>query len=151
MGGDDPRACLTMAVGLLARRDHSIKALKSKLRSRAFDEAVIDDTLERLQREGLVCDERFVEAYVRSRAARGFGPLRLRQELLEHDMDEALITRHLAQLDWQMLAVNAWRKRFKGMVPDNAGERAKQIRFLQYRGFDMEQIRRLMNHDEWDD
>ena len=150
MGAGDPATCLKTATGLLARREHSVKELKLKLRSRAFGDGMIDDVIAHLQGEGLICDERFVEMYLRSRAERGFGPVRLRRELLDHGVDETLITQYLAQFDWEALADKAWRKRFKGTVPDGIGERAKQTRFLQYRGFSIEQIRGLMGHDEWD-
>lgn len=150
MGSGDSRDCFKVAAGLLARREHSVNELRTKLRARAFDETMIADTLERLRREGLVCDERFVDAYVRSRANRGFGPVRVRQELLGHGVDETLIEHYLALVDWTALANGVWRKRFKGTVPDGGSAWLKQARFLQYRGFGMEHIKGLMGSDDWD-
>ena len=74
---------------------------------------------------------------------RGHGPLRIRMDLRERgvadtDIDEALDT---ADEDWVAVAREARRKRFGAAGPADFRERARQGRFLQYRGFSSEQIR----------
>src|ERR1700712_2233975 len=73
-------AARTTAIGLLARREHAQSEIKRKLRDRGYDNeltlAVIDD----LTRQRLLSDERFAAMFIRSRAERGQGPVRLRAE-----------------------------------------------------------------------
>ena len=52
-----------------------------------------------------------------------------------------------AEIDWFALAVTVRCKRFGEAVPADFKERAKQQRFLQYRGFSHEQITESFNHD----
>ena len=70
------------------------------------------------------------------RAKRGFGPLRLAAELRERGIDEsvAAATLKAADLDWQSIIKTTWRKKF-GQAPTDYQQKAKQARFLEYRGF----------------
>jgi regulatory protein len=61
------------------------------------------------------------------------------------DIDEALAT---ADEDWVVVAREARRKRFGAAGPSDFGERARQGRFLQYRGFSSEQIRAALGPGE---
>src|SRR5690625_7538615 len=69
---------------LLARREHGREELMGKLLRRFGDEhsAALADELERLAGEGLQCDQRFVQGFLRSRLERRQGPLRILQELI---------------------------------------------------------------------
>jgi regulatory protein len=127
---------------LLARREHSRLELERKLRARGFDDIAIGDTLDSLEGEGSLADERFAESFVRSRAARGQGPVRIRMELVERGIDAAQAAQRLraAELDWHALARRARSKRFGESPPKEYAERARQARFLQYRGFDADQV-----------
>jgi len=70
------------AMDLLARREHSRAELLEKLQRRFPEgEALFAEVLDQLTADGLLNDERFCEAYVRYRRARGVGPLLIRQEL----------------------------------------------------------------------
>ncbi len=138
------------AIRLLARREHSRRELANKLGARGFDQGVVDWTLDELEAERLLSDERFAEVFVRSRADNGYGPLRIRAELRERGVDDETIDGQLAGIDadWFALAAGVRRKRFGEPVPEAFKERAKQMRFLQYRGFDGEQIRAAMRGDD---
>ena len=134
-------------MGLLARREHSRKELAYKLAGRGFGHEEITETLDALEAERLLSDARFAESYVRSRSARGFGPLRIRLELQERGVDEALIEQYIAEAeeDWTELARAQHRKRFGSQRPADFNERAKQARFLQGRGFPSDIIHRVLN------
>ncbi len=131
---------------LLARREHARAELARKLRQRDFSADEIDAALDRLAQEGLLSDARFAEAYVRQRAGKGFGPIRIRHELAERGVDAALIDAALVPWAEQWLAIAAaqWEKRF-GVAPEDAKARAKQQRFLQYRGFGFDIIREIIS------
>lgn len=100
-----------------------------------------------LAEQGLVSDTRFVEALVRSRVDAGHGPLRIARELAHKGIDEDAIRRALAARtgEWPQRARAARRKRFGDAPPADFRELAKQIRFLQSRGFTLEQIRTVVD------
>ncbi len=148
--GASPRTCRAVAMDLLARREHSALELGRKLRQRGFERGEIEATLDTLIRERLLSDERFAEAYVHHRAGRGFGPLRIERELAERGIGPELAALMLEAHDWTALAVQAREKRFGPATPESPRERARQIRFLNYRGFSAEQVRRALNNDDWD-
>lgn len=129
------------AMDLLARREHSFTELERKLLVRFPRESVVA-ILTLLQQERLQSDERFAESYVYSRQQRGYGPVRIRSELLQKGVDGELISQHLQyyQDDWTTLARKVKEQKFGSRSPADTRERARQIRFLTGRGFSLEQI-----------
>ena len=150
MSDSQQQDCQATALRLLGRREHSYKELQNKLYARGFDTSLIDEVLTALQAENLLSDDRFAESYVRSKMHKGIGPVRLKQELREHQVDDELIQRYLGEQQWKRLAAEVRQKRFGVILPDSFNERAKQMRFLQYRGFNAEQISSAMKQDDWD-
>lgn len=138
------------ALRLLTRREHSSLELRHKLAARGFPDPMIDEALVALAGEGLQSDARFAHQYVHSRVARGYGPVRIRNELRQRGVDDGLADGQLQddQWDWATLAETARRKRFGGRVPAAWPERAKQARFLQYRGFGSEHMQQLLASNE---
>ncbi|HEY9149781.1 MAG TPA: regulatory protein RecX [Gammaproteobacteria bacterium] len=134
------------ALGLLARREHSRLELARKLRQRGMAGADLEQVLDELVAARLLSDTRFAEEYARSRASRGYGPLRIRAELRERGIDDAGIQAALAELgeDWCQQARTARQRRFGEESPADLKERARQSRFLQQRGFSPEQIRQAL-------
>jgi len=145
----DPQAIRQRAIKLLASREHSRLQLQRKLGERGFSAGTVAEVLAQLAAEGLQSDERFAESFVRSRIERGHGPIRIAAELREHGVDEALISDYLDFSDplWQQRMEEVRSRRFGRRVPDDYQTRAKQARFLQYRGFTSDQIRRMLNQD----
>lgn len=141
------RSVSERAVSLLANREHSAFELTRKLLTAGFDTEEITLTIEQLQQTNLQSDERFAEAYIRSRAERGYGSIRIKNELKERGVASDIITTSLQQadIDWFALAANVRSKRFGEQNPDEFKSRAKQQRFLQYRGFTHEQITESFN------
>jgi regulatory protein len=135
------------AVSYLARREHSALELRRKLEKAGFDPADIEHVLSQLQQADLQSDERFSESYVRSRINRGYGKTRIRMELQERGVADELITDSLqqAEVDWFALAAEVRSKRFGEQDPEDFKSRAKQLRFLQYRGFSHDEITESFN------
>lgn len=131
------------AMNLLARREHSQRELRQKL-LRRFDEAgaadVIEAQIELLREENLQSDERFACSYARMRSGRGFGPLRVRQEMRERGLSDQQIRAAFDALEtsWFDLAEQAYRKKFGVTQPADIRERSKRARFMQHRGFTTE-------------
>ena len=130
------------AMNMLARREHSVFELTRKLEQKDFPSEMIKEVIERLIADNLLSDERFAEAYVRMRSARGFGLQRIRLEMKERGVDSYLIDRAIAEsdVDWNALASEVRDRKFGEQRPEEFSLRAKQMKFLQYRGFSHAQI-----------
>lgn len=148
------------AMDLLARREHAVGELQRKLRAyvdgpakgKNLDAGVIDAVLERLQNDGLVSDERFTEAFVRYRRNHGYGPQRIQSELRERGVNEKIVSIYLDFGDpqWFDRALTVRSKRFGQKKPKEFKERARQARFLQYRGFTTDQAQQALGGDAVD-
>lgn len=147
----DPAACKAQAMALLVRREHSRKELERKLSRREYAESVIRETLDELEQSGALAAPRFVESFVRSRIAKGQGPERIRMELKEHAIDAADYRALIQDHDWLALAREVRLKRFGPTPPENFKERARQMRFLQYRGFELTQINGALDLEDVSD
>jgi len=134
-----------IALDILARREHSVSELREKLGARAeqyeWAPEEIDAALEALIGEGLLSEERFLANFVGSYTRRGHGPVWIRAELERRGIDGEAIAEALAEADtdWRAAAAAVRRKRFGDAPPADFKERARQARFLQYRGFTAEQ------------
>ncbi len=137
------------ALRLLARREHSVCELRAKLARRGQDGGAVDAVLAELVAEGLLSDARFAEAYVRARVDRGYGPLRIRAELAERGVAEPLVQAALAaaEVDWAALAARVRQRRFGAAPPRDWPERARQMRFLQGRGYPQSLVRACVEAD----
>lgn len=137
-----------IALGLLARREHSRHELQRKLLQKLpaeDDRETIPALLDKLTEQGLLSDERFTEAYVNMRARKGYGPERIAMELAERGVEGALAQSFLDERnDWEDLLMQTWRKKFKS-GPASYPEKARQMRFLHFRGYDTAAIQRLFN------
>lgn len=138
----DPQTLERIAVGLLARREHSRAELHHKLTIRRFSAEDVERLLDRLAVQKLQSDDRFAAAYVRMRCNRGYGPQRIRVELRERGITAELIEQTFAaQSDTDTPSIDAiWDRKFAGHLPENYRERARQMRFLQQRGFPIADI-----------
>jgi regulatory protein len=145
---DEP-ACTRVALELLARREHSRRELIRKLTARGFSDDVVAPVLDELERAGTLANARFTDGFVRSRISRGVGPQRIRAELTQRGITATVAADGLAaaEVDW-LATIRAVRaKRFGPELPRDYTERARQARFLQYRGFDSAQIRAALEFD----
>lgn len=130
------------AINILARREHSRYELKQKLLKKSSCLEDIEVILDDLREHGYQSDTRFTEGYSQMRKRKGFGPVRIQLELQEKRIAEELIAEYIHMNDeqWFTHAKQVRRKRFGENIPDEFEARAKQSRFLQYRGFTHEQI-----------
>ena len=143
---DQRRLIRHKALELLARREHSRLELARKLKQRGFAADLASDVLATLEQEDLLSEQRFTESFVHGRMQRGKGPLRIRAELRERGIDDSLLERYLDDRAsvWDDHIRDVHRRRFAGMLPETLSERARQTRFLQYRGFTSQQIKALL-------
>ncbi len=134
------------ALGLLARREHSVQELLRKLRNKGGAESICLVVVEELTRLGLQSDRRFTEAYTHARVSKGYGPMRISQDLRKRGIKDALVEEHLTHDAefWIKIAEGARHKRFKGAVPETRDVWNTQARFLAQRGFPSDLIYRVL-------
>jgi regulatory protein len=136
-----------MAIQWLARREHSLRELQHKLLRKGCNEALAAAIVSKLEGEHLVSDDRFMESLIRARRSRGYGPLRIQKELQEKGVTPEAISNWLdvTGREWLEDIQRVQRKKFGGKKPKSYTERARQARFLQYRGFTYDQIQQILN------
>lgn len=155
-----------VALDWLTRRDHSRSEIRRKL-ARRFDPrnprqqrrqarqhkedlngeaattlaADIDAVISWLEEYQFIDESRYLGVLLRSALERGHGELRLRQELRQRGLPGPLVEQALAELtvDWFALARQVRERRFGNQPVYEVKEKARQLRFLQYRGFTADQ------------
>lgn len=133
-------ALYAAALAYLARREHSAWQLQQKL-AHKFPEAtetLINTVIETLARENYQSDARFASAYLESRVARGNGPKKIRYELILRGVDTQWIDFAVthAAVDWLELKEKTRQKKFGvGPLPQDYNAKAKQLSYLQHKGF----------------
>lgn len=137
------------AIDLLTRREHSEKELQQKLTTKGFSREDVADVVAELKREGLQSDQRFTDSFVFSRMQKGYGPVRITQELQQRGVAEHIIDASVEAYneEWMSRLHEIRGKKFGQEMPADFKEQARQSRFLQYRGFSTEQIRRLFRDE----
>ncbi|HLY51885.1 MAG TPA: regulatory protein RecX [Steroidobacteraceae bacterium] len=144
----DPEAAWAAAVALLARRDLPSEELRERLEARGFGPEAVAAALNVLEREGTVNDERYARNFVAYHAGRGQGPVRIAAQLRTRGLAQPLIDAAIETgPDWRALAAAARVRRFGKAAPGSWQEKARQARFLQYRGFSADHIRAATGAD----
>lgn len=127
------------ALALLSRRDYSHCDLSKKLQVLSDNQSEVDITLAWLQELSYLDDKRYAEAFVRDSIAKNRGPIRIRNELQQKGLSADMIESALESTvtDWLALAVDALQRKFRDLtlIECDAKQKAKAIRYLQYRGF----------------
>lgn len=138
------------ALRFLALREHSIKELRKKLSPYLEEGDNLDELIAWLIDQGFLSETRFVESFVKTRQSK-YGNQRILRDLSQHQLSEADQQKAYDSLDNEAVRAQAvWEKKFKEM-PKDAKERAKQMRFLQQRGFTMQAIYAVMKGDVFED
>jgi len=143
-----PKPAQEVAVALLARRDFSAAALARRLLARGFPSQAIGEVIAVLTAQGVLNEARYAQNYVAWHVARGQGPLRIAAELRKEGLANALIEEALGEgVDWEALACKVRIGKFGARPPASWPEKARQARFLQYRGFSSDHIRAATGAD----
>lgn len=144
----DPAKTRKKAMDFLARREHSRLELYQKLKQRQFEPDVINSELSKLLDEGLQSDERFAEAFLRSRIDKGKGPNIILSELLQRGVDELLVSNVLESISegqWCEVAYETMNKKLGNESELDYDKQLKLMKFLNNRGFTRSQIERAKN------
>lgn len=140
----DPATLRERALGYLARREHSRFELTRKLEAAGFSAEDIRLVLDEFEAKDWLSDRRFAESYVANHRAK-FGSIRLAYELRQRGVGYAIIEVILSRYRESEFerAHEVWHIKF-GVAATNAAEKARQVRFMQSRGFTAEAIRKTM-------
>lgn len=147
------------ALQYLARREYSRTELAAKLRPFAeveddFEQLQpvdLDALLDDLVTSGYLSDERAATQLLHARRRR-FGTQRITHEMRQKGIPEELIEDVLPELKESELetAREVWQRKFGSHIhdPHDAKERARQMRFLQSRGFSLDVIFKVLKSPE---
>ena len=141
------------AIFMLSRRDYSTNELQRRIERRIRETEkdsptapeYLPQVIERLLESQYLDDNRTIYSFFRSYINKSYGPLRIRQELRLKGFPSEIIDRVLEETDtdWYALCQDLKEKKFGTGKPKDYKEKAKQVRYLQYRGFTSDTINAL--------
>lgn len=146
-----PARLRSLAFALLARREWSRQALSEKLLESGAAADQVEALVAELVDSQYQSDERMAHMLVRANIRKGRGPARLQQDLKQHAVASELAEPDIKQTDWLALAIELRQKKFGTALPTDRKEQARQVRFLQYRGFDISTCQRAIRYNEDND
>ena len=140
------------AMDYLARREYGRKELLQKLIKSGFELTIAEPAVLCLAEEGLQDDRRFVENFVQSRVNQGKGPQRIQADLGQRGLAAGLVDEVLqdCNVDWYAMAREVRLKKFGLANPADFKEKARQMRFLQARGFEQDHIQSAVSASDCD-
>ena len=128
--------CYSAGLKMLMRREHSRLELFQKLQTKGFDVDVVNDSISKLVEQNYQSDDRFSEEFIQMRFNQGKGPVKIASDLKMRGIN----TFDLSVFDWFQLAKEIRQRKFGDLSSLDFKETAKQKRFLQSRGFTLDQI-----------
>lgn len=135
------------ALRYLAAREHSRAELERKLAPHEETPGQLAQVLDDLEAKDFISEARVLESVINRRAAR-FGAARIRHELQGKGLGAEVLAEAMDGLKATELerAREVWRRRFDAL-PQEANERARQMRFLLARGFAAAVVAKVLRHD----
>ncbi len=99
-----------------------------------------------LAQENLQSDSRFAESFVRQRFNRGYGPLRIRQEMRQKGLADTEVESAMTaeDYDWHASAERVLKRKYGEALATELKEKARRSRFMQYRGFSADHFRKFV-------
>ena len=132
------------ALRLLGRRDYTRAELGRKLAEHVESPEQLESLLDDLARRGWLSESRVLEQVIHAKRSR-FGIARLRHALVTRGVQDDLIGPALDQLKGgEMDAARAVRSRKFQEPPSSRADAARQVRFLQSRGFSLDIAMRVV-------
>lgn len=130
------------AITLLAKKDFSSGSLIHLLSKLTEKEEYIANVIQKLSNSNHLNDTRLVTMLIDKQIKKLHGPTRIKQEIRQKGFPQTLIEQKIEEsgIDWYSMAKEARIKKFSDTPPSDQKEKAKQIRYLQYKGFSMDMI-----------
>lgn len=140
------RELVSAALTLLARRDMSRGELAGKLQTREFTLDEIEAVTNWCAEEGFLNEVRYAEVKARALGNR-YGARRVGATLRQKGVDEEVVATAVAELkETDFARARAmWQRKF-GEVAITPGDRNRQVRYLQSRGFGFDVIKKVITN-----
>ena len=139
------------AFAVLTRKEYAKAELIEKLSLYAEDRNEVLELVEELARENYQSDQRVAETMLSSQKRKGKGPNQIKMKLKNKKIDTALIADELKETDWIQQAYELKVKKYGTDVTKDPKIKAKQIRFLMYRGFEIDAIMKAVSRKSNDE
>ena len=135
-------------MNVLSRREHSEKEIYLKFVNLVNSKDTLLEEILKLKEEGLISNQRYAEAYIRSRFHSGFGPIRIKYELEKKGVIESIIKTAFQEtdLDWDDKLKSEFKKKYESNDMKSLNDN-KISKFFLYRGFDLEKISKLIKNN----
>ena len=132
----------------LSRREHSEKEIYLKFVNLVNSKDILLEEILKLKEEGLISNQRYAEAYIRSRFHSGFGPVRIKYELEKKGVIKTIIKTAFQEtdLDWDDKLKSEFKKKYESNDMKSLNDN-KISKFFLYRGFDLEKISKLIKNN----
>lgn len=138
------------AFAVLTRKEYSKAELIEKLALYAAHRDEVLKLVDELAKENYQSDQRVAEVVLSSQKRKGKGPNRIKLALKSKKIDSTLIQEELKETDWHEQAYQLKVKKYGAELEKEPKLKAKQIRFLMYRGFEMDAIIKAISRKEQD-
>ena len=138
------------AFAALTRKEYSKAELIEKLALYAESRDEVIALVEELSAQRYQSDQRVAEITLSSQKRKGKGPHRIKMALKTKKIDSSLIAEELKETDWAEQAYQLKVKKYGKSVERDPKIKARQIRFLMYRGFEMDAIMKAISRKETD-
>lgn len=133
-----------IAIGLLSRRDYSIRELTRYLLRSTPDEDMVSAVITQLHEQHFLDDLRIAERERDKGLKKFHGPTRIKQEMKQKGIPDDIITQVMEHdINWYDLAEQYRCRKFGVSLPDDPKDKSKQIRHMQYKGYPFQIIMEL--------
>lgn len=144
------------ALDILAYGDNSKKRLSDKLRQRGFEREISEEAAEYVEKMGLVDERRQLSHLVEQLIAKGYGPSRIKQELIKKGISSDIISDELddilSEVDFDLLLEKLIRKKVDLSLIDGSlcgrKYREKVIASMFRYGYSSDMTRRILRELE---
>ena len=147
----DREKLLSYSLKILNRKDYTTSEIREKLLKRCDDEILVRDIISKLISLDLLNDRRYVENYIGFKVERGWGPEKIKYELIRRGILESEIEKSLKEKYPQQLIKENIERNLKNWIRKNGeiSDRKKLDRLFKYLfrlGFDTQDILDILSN-----
>ncbi|MDE6189772.1 MAG: recombination regulator RecX [Clostridia bacterium] len=115
------------------------KGLKDKLYEKGYGKLIVEYTVDKCKKYGYINDAEYARSYIAFNSSVK-GKIRIKNELKAKGIADSIIDEQLSKMQPNDSCSQLAKKKSDGMDVNDPKNRAKLIRFLQYRGYEWEDI-----------
>lgn len=131
---------------LLARREFGKEELLGRLKNYALDPEEAERLADEMVEKKYVDDDRMAKCVLRNEISKGCGPRKIQMVLKHKKISSEYLEEDLKDVDWFTKAYELKVRKFGVEIVKDQKEKAKQIRFLQGRGYSLDTIFKVISY-----